>query len=448
MTLAVPPENVDALLALSARREVESTVLGEFTDSGVFHVLYGDETVVHLPMEFLHEGNPQLSIEARHEVRRFEEPTLDEREDFSATVQSILTRPGVASNEHIARHYDHEVKALTVVKPFVGAMADVPAEASVMLATHGSSRGYVLSEGVNPFYSDIDAYAMATSVVDLAVRRVLCAGAPLSRMALLDNFCWPDPVQSDANPDGAYKAAQLVRACRGLYDACLAYGAPLISGKDSMKNDSTMGGVRVSVPPTLLLSAIGQIDDVAGAVTLDPKTPGEVVYLLGQTADELGGSEYYRHLGSVRGQRAALGAAAPYVGNAVPQLDLPAARLLYRAFALTTGAGLVRSAATPALGGVALCLARMAMAAELGLDVELPDDALTHASALFSESNARFIVTVAPPDTAAFETLVAGRHLRRLGVVTKTPKLVVRRGGRVLIDRDVAALKRSYKSAQ
>ncbi len=448
MTLSVPPENVEALLALSARREVESTVLGEFTDSGVFHVLYGEETVVHLPMEFLHEGNPQLQIEARHEVRRFEEPTLDETEDFSATAEAMLARFGIASNEHIARHYDHEVKALTVVKPFVGAAADVPAEASVLLLQHGGQRGYVLSEGVNPFYSDIDAYAMAASVVDLAVRRVLCAGAPLSRVALLDNFCWPDPVQSDANPDGAYKAAQLVRACRGLYDACLAYGAPLISGKDSMKNDSTMGGVRVSVPPTLLLSGIGQIDDVAAAVTLDPKTAGELVYLVGQTADELGGSEYYRHLGASRGLRAKLGDAAPYVGNAVPQVDLAAARLLYRAFALTTGAGLIRSAATPALGGLALCLARMAMAAELGIDVELPDDALTPAAALFSESNARFVVTVAPPDAAAFETLLAGKPVQRVGVVTQEPKLVVRRRGRVLIDRDVAILKASYKSAQ
>ena len=448
MTLSVPPEKLDQLLALSARREVESTVLGEFTDSGVFHVLYAEETVAYLPMRFLHKGNPRLEIPARHEERKFEEPTLDETEDYSATLEAMLARHGIASNEHIARHYDHEVKGLTVVKPFVGASSDVPAEASVFLARHDSRRGYVLSEGVNPFYSDIDTYAMATSVVDLAVRRVLCAGAPLDGIALLDNFCWPDPVESAKNPDGAYKAAQLVRACRGLYDACVAYRAPLISGKDSMKNDSTMGGIRVSVPPTLLVSAMGQIGDVDAAVTLDPKNPGEYIYVLGETQDELGASEYYRHLGSLRGPAVALGQPAPYVGNSVPQVRFDSAVLLYRALAIATGGRLLCSAATPAVGGMALCLARMAMASELGLDVTLGSDGepLLPAAELFSESNGRFVVTVAPPDAPAFETLMVGRPMRRVGVVTPEPKLVVRNAKRVLIDCDVAALKRSFKS--
>ncbi len=114
---------------------------------------------------------------------------------------------------------------------------------------------------------------MASTVLDEAVRRQLCAGARLDRIAALDNFCWPDPVRSETTPDGEYKLAQLVRACRGLHEVCLAYGVPLISGKDSMKNESTMGGVKISVPPTLLLSAIGQIDDVREALTLDLKQP-------------------------------------------------------------------------------------------------------------------------------------------------------------------------------
>src|SRR4029077_5825491 len=163
-------------------------------------------------------------------------------------------------------------------------------EATVFLIRHGAKRGYVLSEGINPFYSDIDTYAMAQSVLDEAVRKQLCAGARLDRIAVLDNFCWPDPVLAPSTPDGAYKMAQLVRACRGLYDLPRAYQTPLVSGKDSMKNDSTMGGVRISVPPTLLVSAIGQIDDATEALTLDAKLEGDVVYLLGATRDETGGS--------------------------------------------------------------------------------------------------------------------------------------------------------------
>jgi phosphoribosylformylglycinamidine synthase len=203
----------------------------------------------------------------------------------------MMGRLNLCSNEVKARHYDHEVKGLTVVKPWVGVACDVPAEATVFLLRHGSRRGYVLSEGVNPFYSDIDTYPMAQSVLDEAVRKQLCAGAGLTRIAALDNFCWPDPVRSDATPDGEYKMAQLVRACRGLYDLTRAYATPLVSGKDSMKNDSTMGGVKISVPPTLLVSAIGQIDDVGTAVTLDVKSEGDLVYLLGTTHDETGGSD-------------------------------------------------------------------------------------------------------------------------------------------------------------
>ncbi|MEZ4224448.1 MAG: AIR synthase-related protein [Polyangiaceae bacterium] len=446
MTLAVPPEHVAELLELSRRREVEATVLGEFADTGVFHVQYADKTVAHLSMSFLHEGNPRLEINARHEVRRHDEPTLDETEDLGHTLLALLERHGLASNETLARKYDHEVKALTAVKPWVGEGRDVPAEASVLLVRHDSLRGYVLAEGVNPFLSDIDAYAMATNVVDLAVRRVLCAGAPMAGIALLDNFCWPDPVASAKNPDGAYKAAQLVRACRGLYDACVAYGAPLISGKDSMKNDSTMGGVRVSVPPTLLVSALGQIDDVARAVTLDPKTPGEVVYLLGAPGVALGGSEYYRHLGSARGVRAELGMPAPYVGNDVAHVDFATTRLLYRTLTLATGAGLVQSAATPALGGLALCFARMTLASRLGMEVNLEPSAAPNAAALFSEAGGRFVVTVAPPNVAAFETLMSGRAAVRIGTVTERAQLRISRAGRTLVDVSADQLAAHFKS--
>ncbi|NIM01864.1 MAG: hypothetical protein GTN89_13780, partial [Acidobacteria bacterium] len=240
MTLAVPPEQVDGLLELARRREVEATDLGEFTDDGYFEVLHDGRTVALLSMEFLHEGDPDLELRATWEPPRFDEPR-DRAIDLEATLPAMLGRLNLCSGEDKARHYDHEVKGLTVIKPFVGVRQDVPADATVSLARHGSMRGFVLSEGINPFLSDLDTRAMAMSVVDEALRKQLCAGARLDRIAMLDNFCWPDPVRSEETPDGEYKLAQLVRACRGLYDAVVAYGTPLISGKDSMKNDSTHG---------------------------------------------------------------------------------------------------------------------------------------------------------------------------------------------------------------
>jgi phosphoribosylformylglycinamidine synthase subunit PurSL len=319
MTLAVAPERVDELLELSRRREVESSVLGEFTDSGHLHVTYAGETVAWMSLQFLHAGDPDLELSAQFVEPSFSEPDDAPPSELGSVLVELTGRENLRSIEAKARHYDHEVKGLSVVKPFVGVHQDVPAEATVFLVRHGSLRGYVLSEGVNPFLSDLDCYWMAQSAVDLAVRRQLCAGARLDRIALLDNFCWPDPVQSPSNPDGSQKLAQLVRACRGLFDLAIAYGTPLISGKDSMKNDSTMGGVRISVPPTLLVSALGQIEDVRAALTLDFKRPGDVVYLLGSTRDETGGSEYFRWRGERAGQRAELGQPAPYVGRRVPR---------------------------------------------------------------------------------------------------------------------------------
>jgi phosphoribosylformylglycinamidine synthase len=290
---------------------------------------------------------------------------------------------------------------------------------------------------------------MAQSVLDEAVRKQLCAGAGLSRIAALDNFCWPDPVRSEATPDGEYKMAQLVRACRGLYDLTRAYATPLVSGKDSMKNDSTMGGVKISVPPTLLVSAIGQIDDVGTAVTLDVKTEGDLVYLLGTTHDETGGSEYLRHRGATDGLPAGPGEPAPYVGNRVPRVDPGTTLPLYAALAEATRRRFVRSAATPAKGGLAHALARKVMAGGLGLELDLdvcPDLAALPADvALFSESNGRFVVTVAERHAAAFESLFTGLACRCLGTVVAEPRLRARLGGRPRLDLPASELKAAYQ---
>ena len=449
MTLAVPPDRIEAFLKLAACREVEATVLGAFDDGGVLEVRYGGRTVARLDMDFLHDGDPDLDLQAVWEPRRFEEPAGAPAQDLDETLLAMLARLNLCSNETTARHYDHEVKGLTVVKPWIGVGADVPAEATVFLVRHGTAAGYVLSEGVNPFYSDIDAYAMAQSALDEAVRKQLCAGARLDRIAALDNFCWPDPVASASTPDGAYKMAQLVRACRGLYDLTRAYATPLVSGKDSMKNDSTMGGVKISVPPTLLVSALGQITDATRAITLDPKAAGDAVYLLGTTQDETGGSEYFRALGERDGLLAKPGEPAPYVGNKVPRVDAAAALPLYRALAAATRDGLIRSAATPARGGLALAFARCAMAGELGLDLDLdaaPDlRALPADVALFSESNGRFVVTVAARDAAALEAHFQGLACRRIGTVVAEPRLRATLCGAGRIDLGVAAMKTAYK---
>jgi phosphoribosylformylglycinamidine synthase len=449
MTLAVAPSRIDAFLDLARRREVEACDLGTFTDDGILHITHGDEPVAFLDMEFLHDGDPDLDLTARWTAPRFEEPTVAPPDDLGAALVDVVGRLNPCSNERKARHYDHEVKGLTVVKPWVGVHQDVPAEATVLLAHHESFQGYVLSEGVHPFLSDLDTEAMARVSLDEAVRRQLCAGARIDRIAALDNFCWPDPVRSDRTPDGEYKLAQLVRACRGLHDLCLSYGTPLISGKDSMKNDSVMGGVKISVPPTLLVSAIGVIDDVRDAVTLDLKSPGDVLFVLGTTADEAGGSEWYRYLADRAGRAVEPGRPAPFVGTRPPRVDADRTVPLYRALHGAVRAGLVRSAVTPGRGGLAVAIARSAMAGALGVDADLANcdgvSDLRSDIALFGESAGRFVVGVAASDADAFEGRFEGLPCRRVGAVTDDGRVRLRRADATLVACDVERLRAAFR---
>ena len=257
MSLAVPPEHYGALAELARRREVEVTALGEFTAEGTVEVRYANRLVALIDLEFLHEGLPEMVLQARWEPPRAAPSAPPPAPAPGAVLPRLLADPNIASKETLVRQYDHEVQALTVGKPFVGKCMDGPSDGAVLQPRPDSLRGITVTHGICPWYSAWDTYDMAMCAVDEAVRaHVACGGDP-DRMAALDNFCWPDPIAGPDNPDGAHKLAQLVRAARGLRAACLAYKLPLISGKDSMKNDAVVDGRRISVLPTLLVSVLG-----------------------------------------------------------------------------------------------------------------------------------------------------------------------------------------------
>jgi len=436
MSLAVPPEHIDEFLELAARREVEATVLGKFTDSGKFVVRFRGRIVAALDLDFLHDGVPQMRLRAVWRRPRHAEPSIPADLGAGDALLQMLARLNICSGEAKARQYDHEVKGLSVIKPYIGVHGNVPSDAAVLAVDHPDSiEGVVLASGVVPRYSDIDAYHMAASAVDMAVRRVIAVGGDLSHMAGLDNFCWPDPVEGPSNPDGAYKLAQLVRANRALYDLTRAYGVPCISGKDSMKNDSTVGGRKISIPPTLLYSTIARMEDVRRAVTLDVKRLGDVVYVIGLTDRELGGSEFFSMLGGV--------------GNRVPEVRADEARHIYEAVAACTREGLCRSLHTPAQGGLGPALARKVIAGGFGMDVDLTRVPVRQAGLdpleiLFSESNSRFIATVAPEHCRRFEHLLRAVPTARIGVVTEEPHLRIRNDGRMLCCIPIERLEEAF----
>jgi len=436
MTVSVPSSKLDEFFQLAKEMDVEASDLGQFTDSGYFHCLYEGKTVTYLSMDFLHEGVPQMVIPATWTPPELEEPELvcaDPAEDLKA----LLAGLNVCSKESVVRRYDHEVQAGTVLKPLVGVANDGPADAAVVRPLFDSFEGVVVSHGICPRYSDIDTYHMMACAIDEGLRNFVAVGGNVDHVAGLDNFCWCDPVKSDKTPDGEYKAAQLVRANQALYDYCLAYGVPLISGKDSMKNDYQIGETKISIPPTVLFSVIGKIDDIRQAVTMDVKAPGDGVYLLGITRDELGGSEYYARYG--------------VTGRNVPKVDAQFALQLYRQVNKAQKAGLIASCHDLSDGGLAVALAEKAFAGGYGIAADLRqvivDAPLNDTTLLFSESASRLLMTVSPEHQKEFEALFAGLAVSRIGQVTRDPFLsVVGMNGDVAISSNISQLKEAWQA--
>ncbi len=450
MTLAVPPDKVEELLTLSRAMDVESTVLGEFNDSGELKATYEGEVVALLEMEFLHHGLPPMQLQARWSPpeERSAPPAQVVGDgvkeagealpggDLTDLLLRVLGRLNVCSKEAVVRQYDHEVQGASVLKPLVGAANDGPGDAAVLRPVLASSRGIAVSHGICPRYSALDTYHMAACAVDEAVRGIVAVGGNPERIAGLDNFCWCDPLPAPNNPAAEHKMAQLVRAVRAVHDVAVAYGVPLISGKDSMKNDYVNGGERISIPPTLLFSAVGIVEDVSRAITMDVKEAGHGVYLLGRTRAELGCSELLAELGME--------------GGAVPTLDPEETLRGYRALYGAIQAGWVRSAHDCSDGGLGVALAETAFAGGLGLELHLEplarEEGLSMAELLFSETPGRLVVTVSADHQKAFEERMKGVNCRLLGEVTAAGRLVVQGKESVpVLDASLSALKEAWQ---
>ncbi len=437
MTVAVKPDCLEQFLALATEMGVEASDLGQFTDSGYYHCLYEGKTVAYLPMAFVHEGVPQMQIPAVWQPPQLSEPKLPAQSDYTDAVKELLGRLNICSKESVVRRYDHEVQAGSVVKPLTGVANDGPSDAAVFRPLLDSMEGVVVSHGMNPRLSDIDAYHMMANAFDEGMRNYVAVGGNVDHVAGLDNFCWCDPVLSEKTPDGPYKAAQLVRANKALYQYCVDFGVPLISGKDSMKNDYMIGDTKISIPPTVLFSVIGKIDDVQTACTMDAKRPGDKVYLLGNTYDELGGSEYY----ALKGE----------LGANVPKVDSTSALLRYRTVNKAQSQSLIASCHDLSDGGLAVAIAETAFAGGFGIDADvskIPSEGkLSCVQRLFSESASRLLITVKAENAPAFEALFAGQPCACIGqVVTEEKLTLIGEGGKQLVSASLDELKEAWQA--
>jgi phosphoribosylformylglycinamidine synthase subunit PurSL len=415
MLLAVPPKKWPELEALCRSEGVEAAVIGTFEETGRLKLSYKDEQVGELSMHFLHDGRPDVPRKAEYVAltaasgsgRAAGARSVSEGGGPADILKSILSSYTVASKEWVVRQYDHEVQGGSVVKPLTGAANDGPSDAAVVNPVLGSWQGLAIANGINPRYGDLDPYWMAAAAIDEAVRNAVAVGADPKRTAILDNFCW-------GNTNDPVVLGSLVRAAVACRDVALAFGTPFISGKDSLNNEYRSADRRISIPGTLLISAMGLVPDVRRCVTMDVKEPGNDLYVVGITRDELGGSHYHLVTGQADG--------------AVPKVDLQLAPRLFAAVHAAIATGLVRACHDPSEGGLAVALAEMAFAGGVGADVTdlraaAPD--LSDTARLFSESPTRFVLEVSPANAVALREVFAGLPLAKVGTTVKEPRLRV-----------------------
>lgn len=419
MVVFVVPEKVNELLRLAREHDVEATVIGRVTGTKRLKLRYRGHPVADLPMRFLHDGWRRVRRSARWERANIPEPVVPHRRDLSEMLLKLLGTPNIASKEWVIRQYDHEVQAGTVLKPLAGVNDAGPADACVIAPLKGSFRACVVSCGLCPRYGFVDPYWMAASAIDEALRNCVAAGGDIDHTGILDNFCWGSP----ENPE---VLGGLVRAAEGCYDTARGFRVPFISGKDSLYNEfKTEQGKTLPIPGTLLVSAISVIPDYRQTTTPDFKRSGSLVFLLGETFPELGGSEYLRLHGGV--------------GRDVPIVHPPRARRLMKKIFQAIGRGLVLSCHDISEGGLGVALAEMSIAGGLGVEVELRrvpgahrfqrDDFL-----LFSESNSRFLCEVSHQKRELFERLFTGLPYAPIGRTVDKRFIVIsgRDGGSVV----------------
>ncbi len=441
MTFSVPKDKIDSFLDLMKKRGVEATIIGEFNDTDRAIVKFKGTKILDINMDFLHDGVPAKTLSSTYTKETFEEPDFQVPTDLNSTLSKMMGRHNIASFEFISRQYDHEVQGGSILKPLQGA-GEVNAYATVTRPLYDSDKAVVISQGITSKYSKIDTYHMAACAIDTSIRNAVSAGCPMNHLALLDNFCW-------CSSDDKERLGQLKSAAKACYDYAIEYKTPFISGKDSMFNDfkgydENNNPTKISVPPTLLISSIGVVDDYKKAVSLDAKFSGDLIYVIGETKNELGGSEYFELIGEELRNKA-------YTGNNVPKVNAKEANKSYLALNKAINEGLIASSISVNHGGIGVALAKKCIAGKLGANVDLSrlkksGDLSRDDFALFSESQSRIVITINPKNKERFEEIFEEINLSQIGEVTENNLIINGLNQEKIIDVDINTLEEKYKS--
>ncbi len=438
MVLAVNPKNIDEIIKIFEDEDVEATVLGKFTDTKKLVLFYSGEKVCELEMDFLHNGVPRYTREA--EWKNYEKKDFDwnkfENLNLNETLQKILSHPNISSKEWIIRQYDHEVQGGTIIKPLQGENSG-PGDSSVIKPFFDSFKGVAVGCGINFEYGKFDPYLMTLSNIEEAIRNVLCSGGVIEKMALLDNFCWGDT--NDKKELGG-----VVLAAKACYDASIFYEIPFVSGKDSLNNTYLdKSGNKNSIPGTLLISSIAVLKDIRKCLTTDFKKSGNLLYLVGNTKAEMGGS-IFAILNNLD---------TNLDTNIVPSLDLKISKDTINLLNRMIDEELLVSLHDLSDGGLGSALAEMAIGNMLGAEVDITnipvvcEKELPSFVKLFSESNSRFLIELNPENKIKLEEELAKFNIpfSMIGKVVANQNLVIKNKEKIIVNQDLENLAKSFK---
>jgi phosphoribosylformylglycinamidine synthase subunit PurSL len=449
MSFSVPVKDVQEFITLAKKFGVVASDLGEFNDSGLFEILYKGKEVASLCLNFLHESLKPMELNAKWDGPKNHQSWLIGKfkislpTDNNLILNILLNCSNIASKEKYVRQYDHEVKAATLVKPFSGdnlageSVSLGPNDAGVIwLKPFGGNSNNSLSIGCGmaPRLSYFDPKLMAYYSVDEAVRNVVVTGGNVEELCLLDNFCWPDPIVTGKNKDGEFKLGALVKTCQGLSEITQVYGTPLVSGKDSMKNDfkgkNKKGEeLKISILPTLLVTAVARTP-VSKITTSEFKNDKDFIYLLGHENKSFIGSE----LNNIFELKDLSGAG---------EINLKKNYRLYKLIHQTLGKGIINSLHDLSDGGLMVAIAESCLGGNLGADISLEENNLL---TLFGEGAGQILASVNPLHVETFEKVLSECDPVILGQVSNSKRLQVIANKELIIDQSIESLSESFKN--
>ena len=427
MILAIEPKNLNKLKEICHKYNTGVYPIGEFTDTQKLELVYGDELVADIDMTFLHDGIPKKILigkdRKKFKVQSASVKTRSKAEkkvNYGLILKKILSNLNVASKEEIVRRYDHEVQGRLVLKPYIGVELDGPSDGAIIKPLFDSDKGLALAHGLNPEISVLDPYWGGIYAVDEAVRNLVALGCNPQKIFLLDNFIFPQPDK--------YTIGDLDRAVDGICKVALIFKTPFISGKDSLSGTYIQDSLKIEVPPTICISAMGIVDKIQKSISSDFKKPGSVIIHLGQLNGNLGGSIY-----SLESQ---------FKDN-IPQFNIKKAAQIYFKLYLAIQQGLILSAHDISEGGLAVTLTEMCFGGDCGASVGLNGDSVT--SLLFSESGGRLLIELKKDKLLAFKKIFRGNSYTILGQVKKEKRLEIDNNDKNILNENIDELKKTWQ---